>query len=143
MAILKFKRLRKVKYPEQGTIGSAGLDVFMPEDYIVPAGAMGHIVPLGISLEVPNGFHVELLPRSSTGTKTPIRMANSVGIIDSDYRGEIGAIVDNISGKDFMLQQGNKYFQLVVKRNHLDGVNEVTALSHTERGTGGYGSTGK
>lgn len=143
MAILKVNKLKVVQTPKQGTNGSAGIDLYMPCDVVVPGGAKGMIVKLGIAVEVPNGFHLELLPRSSTGIKTPLRISNEVGIIDADFRGEIGAIVDNNSDKDFILKKNERYFQLIVQKNYCDGVLVVDELSDTERGVGGYGSTGK
>lgn len=143
MAILKVKRLTTVTVPDNGTVGSVGLDLYMPEDVVIPAGARGQIVNLGLAVELPSGFHVELLPRSSTGVKTPIRISNEMGIIDSDYRGEIGAIVDNVSNQDFVLKKNERYFQMIVQKNYCDGVLVVNELSDTERSTGGYGSTGK
>lgn len=143
MAILKVKRLTTVTVPDNGTAGAVGLDLYMPEDVVVPAGARGQIVKLGLAVELPSGFHVELLPRSSTGVKTPIRISNEMGIIDSDYRGEIGAIVDNVSNQAFVLKKNERYFQMIVQKNYCDGVLVVDELSDTERSTGGYGSTGK
>lgn len=143
MAILKVNKLTIVNTPTQGTKGSAGIDLYMPQDVVVPAHTVGQIVGLGLAVEVPNGYHIELLPRSSTGVRTPIRISNEVGIIDADYRGEIGAIIDNISDTDFVLKKGERYFQMIIQKNHCDGVLVVDALSDTERSTGGYGSTGK
>ena len=143
MAILKVKKLTEVETPTQGTKGAAGIDCYMPKTVIVPAGARGQFVGLGISVEVPDGYHVQVLPRSSTGLKTPIRIANMVGIVDSDFRGQVAALVDNVSDEDFTLEKGNRYFQLVVTKNCCDNVLVVDELSQTERGASGYGSTGK
>ena len=143
MAILKVNKLTTVNTPTQGTKGSAGIDLYMPQDVVVPANARGMFVHLGIAIEVPQGYYAELLPRSSTGIRTPIRMANEAGVIDSDYRGEVCAIVDNVSDADFKLNKNERYFQLIVHKYHCDGILVVDELSDTERGTNGYGSTGK
>lgn len=143
MAILKVNKLTIVDTPTQWTKGSAGIDLYMPQDVVVPANARGVFVHLGLAIEVPKGHYVELLPRSSTGIRTPIRIANEAGVIDSDYRGEICAICDNLSDSDFTLKKGERYFQLIVHKYHCDGVLVVDELSDTERGTNGWGSTGK
>ena len=105
MAILKVNKLTIVDTPTQGTKGSAGIDLYIPQDVIVPANARGVFIHLGIAIEVPKGHYVELLPRSSTAIRTPIRIANEAGIIDSDYRGEICSICDNLSDSNFTLKK--------------------------------------
>ena len=143
MAILKVNKLTIVDTPTQGTKGSAGIDLYMPKDMIVQANARGVFIHLEVAIEVPKCHYVELLPRSSTGIRTPIRMANEAGVIDSDYRGEICAICDNLSDSNFTLKKGERYFQLIVHKHHCDDIQVVNELSDTERGASGFGSTGE
>lgn len=132
--------------------GDSGVDLCMPRDVVVKAHSLSTKIPLGVkvSMQKVYGSHwmasdpvaCALLPRSSTGLNTPIRLSNSVGVIDAGYRGELAAVVDNLSSEDFTLEAGGRYFQLClgdltpvssVKVGPLDG--------ETERGTGGFGST--
>ena len=83
-----------------------------------------------------------LVPRSSM-SKTPLRCANSVGIIDSDYRGELSVAYENISCSDYMIFRGDRIAQLIIVPIAIVDVEEAQTLSETERGDGGYGSTGK
>ena len=83
-----------------------------------------------------------LVPRSSM-SKTPLRCANSVGIVDADYRGEISIVYENVSCSDYMIFRGDRIAQLIIVPITVVDVEEVQTLSETERGTGGYGSTGK
>lgn len=143
MAILKVNKLTIVDTPTRGTKGSAGIDLYMPQSVVVPANARGMMIHLGLAIEVEEGHYTELISRSSTGIRTPVRLSNEAGIIDSDFRGEICAIVDNLSDEDYMLKRGERYFQLIVHKHHCDDVQVVYELSDTERGASGVGSTGK
>lgn len=137
------------KYVAKESETESGLDLVTPQEIIVPANALGFKIKLGFQCEpkfednLVRGFY--LYPRSSMGSKTPLRLANSVGIIDSSYRGEIMAVVDNISDEDFKIDQGIRLFQLCsydlspIKFELLD---EEDDLSDTARGSGGFGSTG-
>ena len=124
----------------------SGFDLCLPNDIIVPGNSIGFKIPLGIFCESKyddnsiHGFY--LYPRSSTGSKTPLRMSNSLGIIDYDYRGEIIACVDNISEADFYGTKGQRLFQIC--SYNLSPINIIlkNSLSNTSRGENGYGSTG-
>lgn len=120
--------------------GDAGLDLFCPMDITVPAGTVSFKVPLGIACSADVSYY--LYPRSSMGAKTPLRLCNSVGIIDKGYRGEIIAFVDNVSHEAFHIRAGERYFQLCAP--NLAGIqfSLVNELDNTTRGTGGFGSTG-
>lgn len=142
---IKFKKIRDVKPPTYGTEGAACFDFYVPDDIeykLIKSHEAGVKIPLGISVEVPEGYALFIVPRSSMGLKTPLRQSNSVGIIDSDYRGEIAVILDNLSGKSWIVGKGERVAQgyiLPVPRVEFE---EVDELSETERGTGGFGSTG-
>lgn len=126
--------------------GDAGLDLFCPVDLTVPAGAISFKIPLGVACAAENaqGQSVSyyLYPRSSMGAKTPLRLSNSVGIIDRGYRGEITAFVDNISQQPFQIRAGERYFQLCAGDLTEISMCLVSELNSTTRGTGGFGSTG-
>lgn len=120
--------------------GDCGLDLYCLEDLVVPGRAYSVKIPLGICIEA--GKCMYLYPRSSTGSKTPIRLSNSVGIIDSGYRGEIMAFVDNISDNPFVLKKGYRYFQLCSPDLSPIQFKVVDKLTETSRGKSGFGSTG-
>jgi dUTP pyrophosphatase len=125
--------------------GDAGLDLFFPEDMIIRAGGISVMVDLGIQCEgkmedtyVP----YYLYPRSSI-SKTPLRMANSVGIIDAGYRGNIMVALDNISDEDYQIQKGMRLFQICPWMDLKVNLEVVDNLSDSERGNNGFGSTGR
>tara|TARA_Y100001970_G_scaffold236709_1_gene296659 strand:- start:41 stop:478 length:438 start_codon:yes stop_codon:yes gene_type:complete len=120
--------------------GDAGLDLYILEDQTFKAGETEKI-KLGISCENLDGKGYFLFPRSSI-SKTPLRMANSIGLIDGGYRGEIMAVCDNIKNYDFSISKGDRLFQLVSA--DLSSIEfEITDnLSDSTRGKGGFGSTG-
>lgn len=127
--------------PTRGSKDAAGLDLYCPFHIKVPADSQKKI-PLGIAVEIPNGHMGLLVPRSSM-SKTPLRCANSVGIIDADYRGEISIAYENISCSDYMIFRGDRIAQLIIVPIAVVDVEEAQTLSETERGADGYGSTGK
>tara|TARA_Y100000389_G_scaffold175974_1_gene187140 strand:+ start:778 stop:1230 length:453 start_codon:yes stop_codon:yes gene_type:complete len=129
--------------------GDSGLDVFCPENLVVPAGATSFKVDLKIACEAfpdkEKEYNISyyLYPRSSMGAKTPLRLSNSVGIIDSGYRGNIMGIVDNLSNKDFVIQENTRLFQLCSPDLSPITFELSDRLSETRRGQGGFGSTGQ
>lgn len=127
--------------PTRGSKDAAGLDLYCPFHIKVPADSQKKI-PLGIAVEIPQGYMGLLVPRSSM-SKTPLRCANSVGIIDADYRGELSIAYENISCSDYTIFRGDRIAQLIIVPIAIVDVEEAQALSETERGDGGYGSTGK
>lgn len=142
--IVKVKRFdSKVKLPTYGTAGSNGFDLYVPKTRVIRAKKQSVEVPLGVGFEIPRGYALLLLPRSSVGTKTPIRMSNSVGLIDSDYRGEVRAFFDNLSDEDYVINPGERVVQGVLVKVPTATLVEAEELETTERGTKGYGSTGK
>lgn len=127
--------------PTRGSKDAAGLDLYCPFHIKVPADSQKKI-PLGIAVEIPKGYMGLLVPRSSM-SKTPLRCANSVGIIDADYRGEISIAYENVSCSDYTIFRGDRIAQLIIVPIAVVDVEEAQTLSETERGAGGYGSTGK
>ncbi len=125
--------------------GDAGLDLFCPENIIVPAKSLGK-VDFGISCEALSndkldGLSFYLYPRSSI-IKTPLRLANSVGIIDKGYRGNLMGCFDNISDEDYLIEKGTRLVQICAPNLETISFEIKEKLSETSRGTGGYGSTG-
>ena len=121
--------------------GDAGLDLYVLEDQTFKAGETRKI-KLGISCESVDGKGYFLFPRSSI-SKTPLRMANSIGLIDGGYRGEIMAVCDNIKDYEFSISKGDRLFQLVSADLSSIEFKIVENLSNSTRGDGGFGSTGK
>ena len=143
---IKVKRLHAdARLPKYATDGSGAFDFYTP--YNVYPSKLQHgkacLVPLGLAVEVPKGYVLKLYLRSSTAKNTPMRMANAVGIIDSDYRSEIGILLDTLKeyGEGYM--KGERICQGIIEKVTPVTFVEVEELSETERGTGGYGSTGK
>lgn len=127
--------------PTRGSKDAAGLDLYCPFHIKVPADSQKKI-PLGLAVEIPKGYMGLLVPRSSM-SKTPLRCANSVGIIDADYRGELSIAYENVSCNDYTIFRGDRIAQLIIVPIAVVDVEEARTLSETERGDGGYGSTGK
>ena len=121
--------------------GDAGLDLYILEDQTFIPGET-KLIKLGISCESEDGKAYFLLPRSSI-SKTPLRLANSVGLIDGGYRGEIMAPCDNIKDFEYTIEEGQRLFQLVASDSSPISFSLVEKLSGTSRGSGGFGSTGK
>ncbi len=121
--------------------GDAGLDLFIIENQIIKPGSSMRI-HLGISCESMNLRPYLLMARSSI-SKTPLRLSNSVGLIDAGYRGEIMAAVDNIKDYSYALKKGQRLFQLVSMSGEAIHFDLVETLSDSSRGDGGFGSTGK
>ena len=121
--------------------GDSGLDLYILENQIFKPGETNKI-KLGISCEAENNESYFLFPRSSI-SKTPLRMANSIGLIDGGYRGEIMAVCDNIKDFEFKINKGDRLFQLVSADLSAINFKIVNNLSETDRGSGGFGSTGK
>lgn len=128
-------------------VNDAGIDLYFPEDFIVPGGNSdkSYFISLGISCEMKcndRSCSYYLYPRSSI-SKTPLILANSVGIIDSGYRGEIMVAVRNLSNVDFLIKKGERLFQICAP--DLSGISLVLTdtLSSSDRGANGFGSTGK
>ena len=120
--------------------GDAGLDLYVLEDIHFKTGET-RAIKMGISCEPEDGKAYYLFPRSSI-SKTPLRMANSIGLIDGGYRGEIMAVCDNIKSEDYTVEKGQRLFQLVAADSSPIEYELVVEIEMTPRGTGGFGSTG-
>lgn len=129
--------------PEYATLSSAGLDVRAnnAEPIVIPPLGRA-LVPTGLFIEIPEGYEVQVRPRSGLALKKGITVLNSPGTIDADYRGEINVILVNLSSEPFTVEAGERIAQLVLASYSRIEWEEVDALSETSRGTGGFGSTG-
>jgi dUTP pyrophosphatase len=127
--------------PAYATHGAAGMDVVAAEDLILAPGAR-HAIATGFAMAIPDGYEVQVRPRSGLALKHGITCLNTPGTIDSDYRGEVKVILANLGSAPFPIARGERIAQLVpavVQRAALD---EVASLDETVRGAGGFGSTG-
>lgn len=139
---VKVKKIQDGQLPTKGTAGAAAWDCYARTSCTVIAGQPPMLVPLGFAMEIPSGYHAKVLPRSSTGLKTSLRMANSCGIIDSDYRGEVMMIAETVR-EDWHIEAGERIAQMLIEKNEPVVLLEVDSLDETERGAGGFGSTGR
>lgn len=132
-----------VQKPMYMTEGSAGMDVRANIKDPITLGSLERVlVPTGIKMEIPMGYEVQVRPRSGLALKHGISMANTPGTIDSDYRGEIGVIMINLSKENFVINPGERIAQLVLGKVYQMDLVEGE-LSVTERGEGGFGHTGR
>ena len=130
--------------PEYQTLHSAGMDLHAAIDEPVELKPMERkIIPTGIAIELPSGYEAQIRARSGLAIKHGITMANGVGTIDEDYRGEIGAIVINLGDKSFTVEPNMRIAQLVIAKYEKAEWNQVNNLDKTKRSSGGFGSTGK
>ncbi|CAN5909949.1 dUTP diphosphatase [soil metagenome] len=129
--------------PTYQTPSSAGMDLRASLDQPVTLRPLQRaLVPTGLFLELPAGFEAQIRPRSGLAYKHGISIVNSPGTIDADYRGEIKVLLVNLSDQDFVVEDGERIAQMVVARHEQVEWEETGSLSTTERGAGGYGSTG-
>ena len=143
MLNMKIKILNvDAKIPEYATEGAAAVDLCAMEDGIVYAGS-SKMFGSGISLEIPEGYAALVLPRSGLASKKGLRPANTPGLIDSDYRGEIKVCLFNDDVVEHTVKKGDRIAQLMFIPYAKAVFHEVDDLSETERGDGGFGSTGE
>lgn len=129
--------------PHYETIASAGLDLRANiTEAIVLKPLERTIVKTGLFIELPIGFEAQVRPRSGLAAKKGVTVLNAPGTVDADYRGEIGVILVNLSNEDFTIENGERVAQLVIAKHERAEWVEVESLSETERGEGGFGSTG-
>jgi dUTP pyrophosphatase len=139
---------RSVALPAYQTAGAAGADICanLPEALreagLVIAPMARVVVPTGIRVAIPVGFEMQIRPRSGLAVKSGITLPNTPGTIDSDYRGPLGVALVNLGAEDFIVRHGDRIAQCVVAPVLQAGFSVVEALDETERGAGGFGSTG-
>lgn len=128
--------------PAYATAHAAGLDVVAAEDITLAPGAR-HAVATGFAIAIPEGYEVQVRPRSGLALKNGITCLNTPGTIDADYRGEVKVILANLSGDPFEVKRGERIAQLVPAAVQRAAFAEVEELDETARGAGGFGSTGR
>ena len=128
--------------PARATEHAAGLDVVAAEDVTLPPGGR-HAVATGFAIAIPEGYEVQVRPRSGLALKHGITCLNTPGTIDSDYRGEVKVILANLGSEPFEVRRGERIAQLVPAPVLGADFREVEELSETIRGAGGFGSTGR
>lgn len=145
MIEIELKRLphgEGLPLPAYATEHAAGLDVVAAEDVTLPPGAR-RAVATGFAIAIPEGYEVQVRPRSGLALKHGITCLNTPGTIDADYRGEVKIILANLGGEDFPVKRGERIAQLVPAPVLRAAFREVEELDRTERGAGGFGSTGR
>ncbi len=142
---IQFQKLRESAIiPSYQTEHSAGMDMCAANvEPIILAPGERTLVPCGFAIAIPEGYEVQVRARSGLALKHGITLANSVGTIDADYRGEIGVILVNLGQEPFTINTGERIAQMVLAKYERAEFTEVTSLDETDRGTGGFGSTGK
>lgn len=145
MSSIRVKKLREnAVLPTYGSEWAAGADLYacLDEEVVIPAGET-RFIPTGLSMEVPAGCAGLIYARSSMGTKRGLAPANKVGVIDSDYRGEVKVVLYNHSKEDQTIVPGDRIAQLLITPVLQPVYEEAEELSDTSRGQGGFGSTGR
>jgi dUTP pyrophosphatase len=142
---MKIEVINKSKHslPKYETPLSAGVDLRANIDESITLKPLDRaLVKTGLFMAIPEGYEAQVRPRSGLAYKKGITVLNSPGTIDADYRGEIGVILVNLSNEDFVVEDGERIAQLVVAKCEQADFVETAELSETERGAGGFGSTG-
>ena len=143
--ILKIFRMEHNKsVPEYKTQGAAGMDLCAAIDEPITLQPLERkLIPTGLKIELEHGYEAQIRPRSGMSIKHGITLINCVGTIDEDYRGELCVPVVNLSNEEYAIQPDERIAQMVIAKTEHVNIKVVTELSQTDRGEGGFGSTGK
>jgi dUTP pyrophosphatase len=142
IAILRLPHGDGLPLPAYATAGAAGMDMVAAEDLTLAPGDR-HAVATGFALAIPDGYEVQVRPRSGLALKHGVTCLNTPGTIDSDYRGEVKVILANLGSAPFEVRRGDRIAQLVPAPVLRATLREVSSLDDTARGSGGFGSTGQ
>lgn len=146
LTTIQIKIINQSNYalPEYATLGSSGMDIRanLEEPMVLEPSARA-LVPTGLFVEIPLGYEIQIRPRSGLAIKQGITCLNTPGIIDADYRGEIKVILINLSSEQQILQPGDRIAQMVLQKVEQIQWVPTTELASSDRGAGGFGSTGK
>ncbi|RYG67682.1 dUTP diphosphatase [bacterium] len=143
--VLKFKREaggEDLELPSYQSAGAAGMDVRAAEERMLQPGETV-LIPTGFSMEIPVGYEAQMRPRSGLAAKHGITLLNSPGTIDHDFRGQVQVIITNLGHEPFFVHRGDRIAQMVIAKVERPQIEIVTELSETERGSGGFGHTGR
>ncbi|MDR1653308.1 MAG: dUTP diphosphatase [Prevotellaceae bacterium] len=144
--MVKIRILNHSKHalPQYSTPLSAGMDLRANIDNTVTINPLERkLIPTGLYLELPQGYEAQIRPRSGLALQHGVTLLNTPGTVDADYRGEIGIIMINLSAEPFEIKDGERIAQMIIARHETAEIIEVQELTETERGTGGFGHTGK
>lgn len=143
IALTRLPHAADLALPAYATSQSAGMDLLAANTapVIIPPQSTV-LVPTGLSIALPAGYEAQIRPRSGLALKNAVTVLNSPGTIDADYRGEIGIILINHSSQPFTVERGMRIAQMVIAKHEMVEWQEVASLEATERGAGGFGSTG-
>ncbi|QQS36872.1 MAG: dUTP diphosphatase [Ignavibacteriales bacterium] len=146
--LIRIKRLDEkfndIPLPQYSTEGSSGMDIRAAvENNISLSPGKVVLVPTNLSVEIPNGYEIQVRPRSGLAAKHGIGILNTPGTIDADYRGEVKIIMMNFSEEEFIINRGDRIAQLVIAKVYKAELVESEELIDTQRGSGGFGHTGK
>lgn len=141
---LKIKRISSLaKMPTYATEGAAGMDLYAANEKPITLMPLErHLIPLGFTMELPQGYEAQIRPRSGMAIKHGITLSNCVGTVDEDYRGEVCVGIINLSDKPYEVKAGDRIAQMVVAPVVRAEIVEADELLETQRGEGGFGSTG-
>lgn len=142
--ILKIERLKNNRtLPEYKTQGAAGMDLCAAIDEPIILKPMERkLIPTGLKIELEHGYEAQIRPRSGLSIKHGITLINCVGTIDEDYRGEVCVPIVNLSQEEYTIQPDERIAQMVIAKYEQAKIEVVTELTQTQRGAGGFGSTG-
>ena len=140
--IARSGRAKDFPLPEYATPASAGVDLRASDGCVIPPGGRA-LVPTGLRIALPEDYEAQIRPRSGLALRHGVTLPNSPGTIDADYRGEIGVILMNLGQEPFIVEPGDRIAQMVVAPVARVAWSEAEALDATERGEGGFGSTGR
>lgn len=140
---VKIVNISENPLPGYSTPNAAGMDLRANLDQPVTLKPLERkLIPTGLYIELPEGFEAQIRPRSGLALKKGISVLNTPGTIDADYRGEVGIILVNLSGEEFIVEHGERICQMVINRVETIQWNRVESLEQSERGAGGFGHTG-
>lgn len=129
--------------PKYATEGSAGFDVKANIEEPISIGPLERtLIPTGLFFELPKGYEAQIRPRSGLAFKYGVTVLNSPGTLDSDYRGECKVLLINLSNDEFIIQPGERIAQIIIAKHEVANFENTEELTDTERGSGGFGSTG-
>lgn len=143
--IINFELIHEnAKRPVYAHPNDAGADIYAVENQVIPAHSFGNLVHTGLKMEMPDGWEMQIRPRSGMSKKTALRISNSPATIDSGYRGEVCVLFDNLGNEDYEIKVGDRIAQFVVAQSYRFSAKSVSTITDdTERGEGGFGSSGK
>ena len=137
-----FKRLAdEAVLPAYAHPGDAGMDLCSVQSLVIPPGGRA-LVPTGLAMALPSGYEAQVRPRSGLALKRGVTVLNTPGTIDEGYRGEVGVILANFGDSDFVVEKGDRIAQMVIAPVTRAEIVEIDEMDSTDRGTGGFGSTG-